>query len=167
MGARKLARPIVPLIQGTDRAIHAIRNFFWSLRLARLGRGTRVSRLARIYRPSQVRIGSNVVLNDFIHIWGGGGVTIGDDTIIASHVVITSQSHDTGALSRGANYRDTSVMQPVVIGSNVWIGAAAVILPGVEIGDNSVIAAGSIVSRDIPPSALAMGSPARVARHLP
>lgn len=167
MDARSLARPAIPLVRLADRTIHGIRHFFWSLRLARLGSGARFSRMARIYRPSRVRIGASVVLNDFVHIWGGGGVTIGDGTIIASHVVITSQSHDTAALAHGLTYRETSVMKPVKIGSNVWIGAAAIILPGVEIGDDSVIAAGSIVSRDVPPSSLAMGSPARVVRRLP
>ncbi len=62
--------------------------------------------------------------------------------------------------------RNGIVKRPIVIGNNVWIGAAATILPGVTIGDNAVVAAGAVVSRDVPASTIAAGVPARVLKRL-
>ncbi len=65
-----------------------------------------------------------------------------------------------------AERRNGITMAPVVIGNNVWIGAAATILPGVSIGDNAVIAAGAVVSRNVPADTMAAGVPARVLKQL-
>jgi maltose O-acetyltransferase len=103
-----------------------------------------------------VRIGSRVSINAFVHIWGQGGVTIGDDCLIASHVVITSLTHD----PRASNHADSLISRPVVIGRNVWIGSQAVILPGVTVGDGAVIGAGAVVTKDVPPGITVVGIPA-------
>lgn len=138
----------------------------WSRLLGDLGAGTRISPTVRIYRPRRVFVGRTTSINDFVHIWGGGGVRIGSDCLIAAHTVITSQSHDSNALSKGVLYRQTSVARPVAIGDNVWIGSNAVILPGVAIGDGAIIGAGAVVTKDVPSRALVIGVPARVARML-
>jgi acetyltransferase-like isoleucine patch superfamily enzyme len=112
-------------------------------------------------------LGNRVTINDFVHIWGGGGVEIGDDSMIASHCAIVSQTHDADALQKGKKYRETMVtMGPVIIGKNVWIGASAVILTGVRIGDHAIIGAGAVVTRDIPSRTIVAGSPARKLRDL-
>ncbi len=131
-----------------------------------MGQESTIAATARIYVPGTVTLGRDVHLNDFVHIWGGGGVTIGDHVMVASHAVITSQSHDVNARAAGLLYRDTDDWRPVIIGRNVWIGAGACILPGVEIGDDSVIAAGAVVTRSVAPRALVMGVPGRVVRRL-
>jgi maltose O-acetyltransferase len=106
------------------------------------------------------------VINDFVHIWGGGGVYIGDDTMIAAHTVISSQSHDVDARKRGLLYRETSVAEPIHIGKNVWIASNVTIGAGVTIGDGCVIGAGSVVLKDVGPFSLAVGVPARTIRSL-
>lgn len=116
-----------------------------------------------IRHPELVVIGNNVSINEFVHIWGGGKVVIGDGTMIASHCVITSQTH----LIDGNSFRETLDCKPVVIGKNVWIGAGAIILPNVTIGDNSVIGAGSFVNKDVPGNTVVAGVPARVLRSVP
>ena len=131
------------------------------LRLGSLGAGAFVYPRAVIYSPRQVHIGRRVSINDFVHIRGAGGVAIGDDTLIAPHVVITSQSHDAAAFAKGLLYRETSVAAAIRIGVNVWVGAGAVILPGVTIGDGAVIGAGAVVRRDVPSGAVVVGVPAR------
>ena len=87
--------------------------------------------------------------------------------MIASHCAIVSQTHDASALLKGLKYRETmETDRPIMIGDNVWIGAAAVILPGVTIGNDSIVAAGAVVSRDVPPRTLVAGVPARPIRVL-
>ncbi|WP_281735855.1 sugar O-acetyltransferase [Paradevosia shaoguanensis] len=109
-----------------------------------------------------ITIGSNVFINQGCHFMDMGGITIGDDVMIGPKVNLVSAGHPVAPSER----RNGIVAKPIVIGNNVWIGAAATILPGVTIGDNAVIAAGAVVSRDVPADTLAAGVPARVLKHL-
>ena len=90
-------------------------------------------------------------------------MTIGDDVMIAPNVTITAATHPVHPALRaqGLQYN-----KPVVIGSRVWIGAGAVVLPGVTIGDGSVIGAGAVVTRDVPAGVIAVGNPCRVLREI-
>jgi acetyltransferase-like isoleucine patch superfamily enzyme len=109
-------------------------------------------------QPDRIEIGRDVSVNAFVHIWGSGGVSIGDRTMIASHVAITSVTHDYNS----AEMYKTVVTKPVVIGADVWIGAHAVIVPGVTICDGAVIGAGAVVTKDVPAGAIVVGVPARI-----
>lgn len=144
----------------------AIRGVRWRPFLGHIGAGTRFYPNIAIYAPRGVRFGARCVVNDFVHIWGAGGVTIGDDVLIAAGCIITSQSHRVDAFAARLLYRETTANAPVVIGNNVWLGSGATILPGVTIGDNAIIAAGAVVSRSVPPAVLVAGVPARVLRQL-
>ena len=110
----------------------------------------------------RLHIGQNVAISALVHIVANGGVSIGDNTIIASAVQITSSTHDYHLIP----FRARRVDAPVVIGRNVWIGAGAIVLPGITIGDNSVIGAGSVVTRDVPSGTVVTDAPARVRRTL-
>jgi len=114
-----------------------------------------------LFGSQQVEIGNNVSISAFFQLHGMGGVQIGDRVMIASHVAITSLTHDHTAL---VMYR-TGLTKPDVIEDDVWIGAHCVILPGVTIGRGAVIGAGSMVTHDVPPSSVVAGVPARVIRH--
>ena len=105
-----------------------------------------------------VSVGNNASINAFVHMWGHGGITIGNDCLIASHASINSVTHD----SKAALYRNSVVERPVIIGNNVWIGAHAVILPGITIGNNAVVGAGAVVTKDVPDNAVVAGVPAKV-----
>lgn len=164
---REIGRPrLGKLFQAATRFAGLVRVRIWSLRLASCGVGTFIDRDARIMVPGSVSLGARVSINAFVHIWGGGGVSIGDNTMLAAHVVVTSQSHDLDAAGTDTPYRDTTVHNSVRIGGNVFIGSSAVILPGVSIGNNAVIAAGSIVRKDVAANTLVAGVPARVIRLL-
>jgi maltose O-acetyltransferase len=156
----------VSVIQAADVVAFKVRWLSATLKLGHLGVGARLASTVKIYAGRTVRIGSRTVLNDFVHIWGAGGVTMGDDCLIAAHVVITSQSHDVAAAAGGLLYSQTSENKPVSIGDNVWIGSNVTILPGVTIGTGAVIGAGSVVSRDVAAYHLALGVPARTIRPL-
>ena len=105
----------------------------------------------------QVYANFNLTLVDDTHIY------IGDCVLIGPNVTIATAGHPIDPELR----RQTAQFNvPVHIGNNVWIGANSVVLPGVSIGENSVIGAGSIVTRDIPANVVAVGNPCRVLREI-
>ena len=89
------------------------------------------------------------------------GITFGDGALIGHQVVIATLNHDLDPDNRAS-----MIPAPVVIGKNVWIGSHATVLAGVTVGDNSVIAAGAVVTKDVPPSVVVAGVPARVIKKL-
>jgi lipopolysaccharide O-acetyltransferase len=117
---------------------------------------------------NSIWFGENVELNDFVHIGSLGSITIGDNVMIASRVLITDHGHGiyTGDGSHSnptvAPSARKEVSVPVVIERNVWIGEGVSILPGTHIGEGSLIGAGSVVKGNIPPFCLAVGVPAKV-----
>jgi maltose O-acetyltransferase len=90
-------------------------------------------------------------------------VTIGDEVLIASNVQILTATHPLDATRRRAWWE---FAKPISIADGVWIGAGALILPGVSIGENAVVGAGSVVTRDVAANTLVVGNPARVVREL-
>jgi acetyltransferase-like isoleucine patch superfamily enzyme len=84
-------------------------------------------------------------------------ITIEDDVMIGPKVNLITENHP---LDPGD--RKTVLLKPIVVKRNAWIGAAATILPGVTIGENAVVAAGAVVSRDVPPNSIVAGIPAKV-----
>ena len=106
-----------------------------------------------------IRLGERVFLNAGCRFQDQGGLEIGDDCLIGHNTVIATLNHDLSPCRRGDLHPS-----PVVIGRNVWIGANVTILPGVTIGEDAVIAAASVVTKDVPARALVVGSPARVIR---
>lgn len=108
-----------------------------------------------------ITIGKNVFLNTGCSFQDRGGIRIGDGAQIGMNVAIATLNHGLPLKTRGKTYA-----QPVVIGENAWIGSNATILPGVTIGDNSVVAAGAVVTKDIPPDSVAAGVPAKVIKTI-
>ncbi|MFK0571347.1 sugar O-acetyltransferase [Endozoicomonas sp.] len=109
-----------------------------------------------------IEIGSNFYANHNLTIIDACNVTIGDNVLIAPHVMISTSTHPIDPVER----QKTEYGAPVTIGNNVWIGGNVSILPGVTIGDNCVIGAGSVVNKDIPANNVAVGNPCRVIRTL-
>ncbi|MDZ4111505.1 MAG: sugar O-acetyltransferase [Brevundimonas sp.] len=106
-----------------------------------------------------IRLGRNVFLNFNCVILDVCEVDIGDGTQIGPGVQILTADHPREAAERAAGIE---FGRPIVIGFNVWIGGGALILPGVTIGDDAIVGAGAVVTRDIPAGATAVGNPARV-----
>jgi acetyltransferase-like isoleucine patch superfamily enzyme len=107
-----------------------------------------------------LKIGSGVLINQGATIAATCHIEIGDDTQIGGFAAIFDSDYH--RLDPGKPIRS----EPVILGSNVWLGHNVIVLPGSKIGDHSVIAAGSIVKGDIPPRVLAAGNPAKVIREL-
>lgn len=144
------------LIGRLDRWLGEQRRAALMSQFAACGEGVSIQLPVVINNADHLRLGARVSINAFVHIWALGGVTIGDDTLIASHVAITSLTHDKHA----ELYSSSNQSRPVVIGRNVWIGAHAVILPGVSIGDGAIIGAGAVVTRDVAARTVVVGIPA-------
>lgn len=108
-----------------------------------------------------IRFGRDVFINMGCKFQDQGGITIGDGALIGHNVLIATLNHDMDPAKRAD-------MHPaaVTIGKKVWVGANCTILPGVTIGDGAVIAAASVVTKDVPPNYLAVGSPAKVVREV-
>lgn len=110
-----------------------------------------------------VHLGKSVYANFSLTLVDDGNIYIGDKTMIGPNVTIATAGHP---ILPELREKQLQFNVDVHIGRNVWIGAGAVILPGVHIGDNSVIGAGSVVTKDIPANVVAYGNPCKVAREI-
>ncbi len=108
-----------------------------------------------------ISVGKNFFMNQCCTFMDRGGITIGDDVFIAPKCNLTTINHDFNPYNRQATFN-----KPIIIGNRVWIGIGVTICPGVTIGDNSIIAAGSVVTKDVPPNVIVAGNPARVIKEL-
>jgi maltose O-acetyltransferase len=102
------------------------------------------------------------VNTDFLAL-GGGRITIGEDVLIGPGVRFYTPNHPLDPDDRRAGYERVA---PITVGDNVWIGGSAVVLPGVTIGADSIVGAGSVVTKDVPSGVVVAGNPARVIREL-
>ncbi|MDE6280613.1 MAG: sugar O-acetyltransferase [Oscillospiraceae bacterium] len=109
-----------------------------------------------------ITVGRNVFINACCCFQDQGGITIGDEVLIGHGVVLATINHGLSPDERGDNYP-----APIVVGNKVWIGSHAAILPGVTIGDGAIIAAGAVVTRDVPANVIVGGVPAKVIKAVP
>ena len=110
-----------------------------------------------------VHFGNNVYANFNLTLVDDTHIYVGDCTMFAPNVTVATAGHPIDPDLRSKAYQYN---MPVHIGSNCWIGAGALIMPGVTIGDNTVIGAGSVVTKDIPANVVAVGNPCRVMRPI-
>ena len=110
-----------------------------------------------VHFGSHIYANFNLTLVDDTHIY------VGDHTMFAPNVIVATAAHPILPALREREYQYN---MPVRIGKNCWIGAGAIILPGVTIGDNTVIGAGAVVTKDVPANVVAVGNPCRVLREI-
>ena len=122
-----------------------------------IGDGTRIMPGLVAVRTSEIRIGSNVVIMNNCLMMGAGGITIDDDVLVAANAQLISNNHD-------LDDHSILVCKPVHLKRNCWIGAGATILPGVTVGENAVVGAASVVTKDVPDNAVVVVSPAKVVK---
>ncbi len=110
-----------------------------------------------------ISIGARTFVNYRAIILDVAPVSIGDEVLIATGVQILTAEHPLDPVARRAG---GELARPITIEDGVWVGGGAIVCPGVTIGENSVIGAGSVVTEDVPPGVLAVGNPCRVVREL-
>ena len=108
-------------------------------------------------------LGNNVYANFNLTLADDTDIYIGDSVMFGPNVGLATAGHPIDPELRRQVYQFN---QPIHIGNNVWLGAGVIVLPGVTIGDNSVVGAGSVVTKDIPPNVVALGNPCRVLREI-
>jgi len=141
-----------------------IRVGYYSYVCGSVGKNTRFAEGIIFHHPESLFIGDNVGINRGTWINAYGRVQIGDNVIIGPNVIIHSANHNFDRLDIPIRLQGWTTA-PVIIEEDVWIAASAIILPGIRIGKGSVIAAGAVVTGDIPPYSIAMGVPAVVIRN--
>ena len=118
---------------------------------------------------SRIEIGNRVIIRPGSNLSAdpdGAGIIIEDDVLMGPCVYISAANHNFHSVESSIIDQGYSPSTPVILRRGCWIGANAIILPGVEIGENSVVGAGSVVTRPVPPRVVAAGNPARVIRSI-
>ena len=130
--------------------------------------GKKVDDSFRMFPPfytdfgKNITIGKDVFINSGCHFQDQGGIQIGDGALIGHNVVLATINHDLNPEENRKNH-----YAPITIGAHVWIGSNVTILPGVTLGDWAVVAAGAVVTQDVPPRTVVGGVPAKVLKVIP
>ena len=139
----------------TDEYFSLMKELFYN----QIGENSVVNNQLTVVLPKNVTIGSGVTVMNGALMMAAGGITIEDNVMIAANVQLISNNHD-------PYDRQILTCKPVLIKYGAWVGAGATILPGVTIGKYAIIGANSVVNKDIPDYAVAVGSPAKVVKYL-
>ena len=129
--------------------------------------GKTVDESVTVFPPFHADFGKNITIGRRVFINSGctfqdqGGVVIGDDCLIGHNAVLATLNHDLDPTRRADLHP-----APIILGRNVWIGSNVTVLAGVTVGENAVVAAASVVTKDVPANTVVVGSPARVVRTL-
>ena len=124
--------------------------------------GSKIDNSTTIFAPfftnfgRYITIGKNVFINHACSFLDMGGITIGDNVLIGPKANLVSENHPIDPTQR-----NHLIGKPITIKNNAWIGAAATILPGITVGENAIVAAGAIVTKDVPDNTIVAGNPAK------
>jgi len=131
--------------------------------LGEVGEGTELRPPVYVDYGSHLRVGARCFANYGLVALDVAPIVIGDDVQMGPNVQLLTPTHPLEPEARRAKWE---AAQPITIGDNVWLGGGVIVLPGVTIGANTVVGAGSVVTRDLPADVVAVGNPARVVRRL-
>jgi acetyltransferase-like isoleucine patch superfamily enzyme len=129
--------------------------------------GSKIDKSVTVFTPlytnfgRSIRIGKNVFINHDCSFLDLGGITIEDQVLIGPKASLITENHPSDP-----NFRRSLICSPIKIKRNAWIGAAATILPGVTIGENSIVAAGAVVNKNVLPNTIVGGIPAKIIKSI-
>lgn len=132
--------------------------------LGSMGEGTVIRPPIHVDYGKYISVGARTFINYNFTALDVAPITIGDDVQIGPNVQLLTPTHP---LAAGPRRDKLEAAKPITIGNNVWLGGGVIVLPGVSIGENTVVGAGAVVTRDLPANVVAVGNPARVVRDLP
>ncbi len=147
-------------------ALHLFKNYrsaqvrvnSWALRflVRKIGRNVKAYGFPHLTYPERISIGDDVTINEGVTLGAHAPIQIGDRVRLSTGVILQTAYLEARAVPRRGHLK-----KPITIGADVWIASRAIILAGVTVGEGSVVAAGAIVTRDVPPMSLAVGIPAK------
>jgi len=137
---------------------HRVRGYFYRRAGLVIDRTSSIHWRAEFYAPERITIGRYCTIGDSSFLDGRSGLVIGDCVNFGSHVSVYTRQHDVDSPDFA------EVGAPVVIGDYAWVSSHSIVLPGVTIGEGAVVAAGSVVTKDVAPYTLVGGNPARYIR---
>ena len=123
------------------------------------GEGSKIMPMINVVRGKNVKIGRNCSIMNNVLFMAAGGITIGDCSMIAANAQLITNNHD-------EYKRWILTCAPIEIKRNVWVGAGATILPGVTVGENAIVAAGAVVTKNVPDNAVVAGVPAKIIKYI-
>ena len=138
---------------------HYVRRFFYRMAGMKIGSGSTLHMGARFYNPANISIGSDTIIGEGVVLDGRDSLQIGDHVDFASEVMVYNAEHDIESPTFAAK------KAPVKIEDYVFIGPRVIILPGVTIGEGAIVAAGSVVTKDIAPGSIVGGVPAKMIKE--
>lgn len=157
------ARRLVDAFNRAEAAADGERRRILEELLGAFGEGSEIRPPFHCDYGYQIRVGARTFVNFGLVALDVAAIDIGDDVQIGSNVQLLTPTHPLEAEARRDKWESAD---PIVIGSNVWLGGGAIVLPGVTIGEDTVVGAGAVVTADLPARVLAVGNPARVVRSL-
>ncbi|MDN6794929.1 MAG: sugar O-acetyltransferase [Propionibacterium sp.] len=165
--SQRIAHTAMRMVDSYHRAVldgddQASRTLLEQL-LGSVGEGVYIKPPLAVDYGENITIGARTFINSNLTALDVVSITIGEDCQIGPNVQLLTPWHP---LPPGPRRDKWEAASPITLGDNVWLGGGVIVCPGVSIGDNSVIGAGSVVTRDIPADVVAVGSPARVLRQL-
>lgn len=147
------------LCRWTPRPLHFWRALVLRAWGAKVGRRTHVYAGAKIWAPWQLTLGDDSCIGDGADIYNVAPITLGPRAVVSQDAFLCTASHD----HRLDDFPLTTA--PIVLGAKAWVAARAIVLMGVTLGDGAVAAAGSVVTKDVPPDSVAAGNPAKIVRQ--
>ena len=145
------------------RYAQQIRNLCARKLLKACGRSVRVNPGVRFGSGSRVEVGNNSNLSQRMRVIGD--LVLGNDVMLGPEIVFISYNHEFQDLEIPMRAQGVTESKPIVVGNDVWIGMRALIMPGVHIGDHAIVAAGSVVTKDVPEWAIFGGNPAKLIKY--
>jgi maltose O-acetyltransferase len=157
------ARDLMATYNATSARQVPLRRRLLEQLLGGVGEDTELRSPVYVDYGSNIRIGARCFANYGLVALDVAAITIGDDVQLGPNVQLLTPTHPLEAEPRR---RKWEAAEPITIGDNVWLGGGVIVCPGVTIGEDTVVGAGAVVTRDLPPGVLALGNPARVVREL-
>jgi maltose O-acetyltransferase len=157
------AAMLMQQFNASDPADPPTRRALLSELLGSFGEGTEIRPPLYCDYGYQIRVGARTFINYGAVLLDVAAIIIGDDVQIGPNVQLLTPTHPLDPEARRAKLE---AARPITIGHNVWLGGGVIVLPGVSIGENTVVGAGAVVTKDLPANVVAVGNPARVIRQL-
>jgi len=136
------------------------RAIYWKAHFKSFGEGSKISEYVKITHSEMIFLGKESHITNRCNLEGRGGITIGDYVLVGFESIILTTMHVHQNLEIPIKSQGV-ICKPVVIGNDVWLGTRVIVLPGVTIGNGAIVGSGAVVTKDIPPYAIAGGVPAR------